>query len=78
MNPYNHIIADYYGDTTARFGLAAAAVVLLRVMADSYADDMPEGSNPYKWALAQLSVYSPNDFLRHLSKDWHSKASPHI
>lgn len=78
MTPFNHIIAGFYGDTSARFGLDAAAVLLLKVMAANYADDMPAGSNPYRWALEQLSVYAPNDFLRHLSRDWHSKANPHI
>lgn len=74
MNPYNHILAGFYGDTSARFGLDAAAVLLLRVLAASYAGEMPAGSNCYAWVLDQLSVYGPNDFLKKLQADWHSKA----
>jgi hypothetical protein len=78
VNPFNYIIADFYGDTSARFGLEAAAVLLLRVLAAGYAGTMPSGANPYKWALQQLSAYAPNDFANKLATDWHAKADPHI
>lgn len=78
MNPFIFIMADFYGDTSARFGLSAAAVLLLRVLAANYADDMPSGSNCYAWALQQLGDYGRNDFLDKLARDWYSKANPHI
>lgn len=79
MNPFTFIIDDYYGDTTARFGLAAAAVLLLRVLADHYAGDMPAGTNCYRWVLDQLDQYGhDNDFLKSLRTSWHGKANPHL
>ena len=79
MNPYDYILADFYGDTSAKFGLAAAAVLLLKVLAAGYGGTMPAGSNPYRWALEQLSAYGPNsDFWRKLAADWQSRGFPHI
>ena len=74
MNPFTHILTEFYGDTNARFGLDSAAVLLLQVLAAGYAGTMPAGSNPYAWCLAQLSAYGEsNDFLRHLAAQWNSK-----
>ena len=78
MNPFTHILNSFYGDTSARFGLDSAAVLLLQVMAANYAGDMPAGANPYRWVLEQLSAYGGNDFLKTLSTQWHAKANPHI
>ena len=78
MNPYVTIIRDFYGDTSTKFGLDSAGVLLLQVMADGYTGNMPAGSNCYRWALEQLSVYAPNDFLNKLAADWHGNANPHV
>ncbi len=74
MNPFNYIVTEFYGDTN-RFGLDAGAVLLLRVMAAGYTGTMPAGSNPYRWVLAQLSAYAPNDFLNHLAREWNTRAN---
>jgi hypothetical protein len=78
MNPYTYIIRDYYGDPSSKFDLNSAALLLLNILAASYTGTMPAGSNPYRWALEQLSAYAPNDFLNKLTADWHSKADPHV
>lgn len=78
MNPFNYIIENYYGDTNARFGTEAAAVLLLKVLASGYVGNMPAGSNPYRWVLEQLSAYAPNDFLKTLTRDWNTRANPHV
>ena len=76
MNPYNFILADFYGDVSAKFGLDSAAALLLRVLAAGYTGNMPAGSNPYRWVLEQLSAaYAPNDFLERLRADWNSRAT---
>ena len=42
MNPFTFILDNIYGDGNYS-GMDAAAVLLLRVMADNYKDDMPLG-----------------------------------
>ena len=75
MNPFDFVLADYYGDVSAKFGLDSAAVLLLQVMATGYTGTMPADSNPYRWVLAQLDQYGPNDFLKKLRADWNSQAT---
>ena len=64
-NPFTFILDNFYEENYS--GMDAAAVLLLRVMADSYKGDMPLGTcaDAYSWCLAQLDKYRPNEFL-----DW--------
>lgn len=75
MNPFDFVLADYYGDVSAKFGLDSAAALLLRVLAAGYTGTMPAGTNCYRWVLEQLDQYGPNDFLKKLRADWNSRAT---
>ena len=71
MNPFTFILDNIYGDGNYS-GMDAAAVLLLRVMADNYKGDMPLGTcaDAYSWCLAQLDKYRPNEFIDWIERDW--------
>lgn len=72
MNPFAAILDNDYGDDTYS-GMDAAAVLLLRVMADNYKGDMPTPTDcgyKYRWCLTQLNKYRPNQFIDWMTRDW--------
>ena len=78
MNPYEYILSNVYGNDMR--GMDAGAVLVLRIMADNYKGDMPAGGtccDVYKWCLAQLSKYKPNELI-----DWidatGAQVAPHL
>ena len=71
MNPFASILNDCYGDGTYS-GMDAAAVLLLRVMADNYKGNMPKATtcnDKYVWCLAQFNKYRPNEFIDWIERD---------
>lgn len=72
MNPFESILDNDYGDENYS-GMDAAAVLLLRVMADNYKGDMPKPTDcghKYRWCLAKLAKYRPNEFIDWMTRDW--------
>lgn len=73
MNPYLHVLIDFFGDPTSKTGNASAAVVLLRVMADNYTTGF--SGNPYRYVLDQLAPYaSGTEFGKWLAATLSAKA----
>jgi hypothetical protein len=75
MNPYKSILTDSYGDDSYAdyTGVDAAVVLLLQIMADNYAGDMPQPmtcSDKYRWCLDQLDKYRPNKLIDWIERDW--------
>ena len=79
MNPFASVLDNIYGDGNYS-GMDAAAVLLLRIMADGYQGDMPTATtcaDEYTWCLAQLDKYRPNEFIDWIERDW-AQVCPHI
>jgi len=79
MNPFATILRDFYGDDTYS-GMDAAAVLVLRIMADNYKGDMPQPitcADKYVWCQSQLNKYRPNEVIDWIMHDW-AQVCPYI
>ena len=77
-NPYEFILDNHYDDDVQ--GMDAAAMLVLRIMADNYAGDMPAGGtccDTVRWCLAQFDKYRPNDLIDWMERNW-GQAAPSL